>query len=61
MGDGRTYWLGRYEVEIVFIRGGWVNYRYLDPSETMTRSPDGNAYGKIAVAAFAAQNRRGRG
>lgn len=61
MPDGRTYWLGKYEVEIVFIRGGWVNYRYLNPSDTMTRSPDGNVYGKTPEPAFAAQSKRGRG
>jgi len=61
VGDGRTYWLGKFEVEIVFIRDGWVNYKYLNPTASMTRSPDGNVYGKIAVAAFAIQNRRGRG
>lgn len=60
MGDGRTYWLGRYEVEIVSVENGWVRYRYLNPSPTMKRDPDGSVYGSIAAAAFAIQNRRGK-
>lgn len=58
MDDGRIYWLGPYKVRIVSIDDGWVRYRYLNPTATMKREDDGMVYGRIAVAAFAIQNRR---
>lgn len=61
MGDGRTYWLGGYEVEIERMDGGTVYYVYLNPSPTMKRDSDGKARGRLPVPAFASQNRRGRG
>lgn len=60
MGDGRTYWLGRYEVEIERMDGNRVRFVYLNPSPTMSRDVDGKVRGTLPWPAFAIQNKPGR-
>lgn len=60
MGDGRTYWLGNYEVEIERMEGGKVHYVYLNPSATMKRDVDGKVRGSAPWPGFASQCKPGR-
>lgn len=54
--DGQRWKLGKFVVEIVEMKNGFVRYRYINPTPAMSRDSDGEAYGRIAAAAFASQN-----